>query len=130
MPRRRMGSESKRATTCGGCERASIVLPTRSTHDHAQDSESATAVETAGVADLAGEEVGPGELCEEGGGDVGECDDPLGRVGRDEVEGGGEDDHVEHVVDQPEEEEGHVLSEQQLTLYRGVLPCSSLFFFV
>lgn len=40
------------------------------------------------------------ELCEEGWQDIGEEDDGFGREGADEIEGCGEDDHVEDVVDE------------------------------
>ena len=40
------------------------------------------------------------KLHQERGNDIGEKDEPLGDVGPDEIEGGGEDDHVEDVVDE------------------------------
>ena len=45
-------------------------------------------------------EVRRAELCQEGGDHVTEEDDAFGDVGTDEVEGGGEDDNVEDIVDE------------------------------
>lgn len=46
------------------------------------------------------DEVGGGQLGQEGGEDVGEQDETLGDVGTDEVLGGGEDDDVQDIIDE------------------------------
>lgn len=46
------------------------------------------------------DEIRGDELGEEGGDHVGKKDDAFGDCGADEVKGGGEDDHVEDVVDE------------------------------
>lgn len=56
------------------------------------------------------DEVGCYELGEEGGNDVGEEDDAFGDCGTDEVEGGGEDDYVEDVVDEACAGDGFLVS--------------------
>jgi hypothetical protein len=46
------------------------------------------------------DEIGCTQLCEEGGNHVTEEDDAFGYAWSDKVEGGGEDDYVEDVVDE------------------------------
>ena len=51
------------------------------------------------------DEVGGDELGEEGGDDVGQEDDAFGDGRTNKIEGGGEDDHVEDIVDEAWKEE-------------------------
>ncbi len=46
------------------------------------------------------DEVGRDQFHEEGGYDIGEKDNGFGHGGANEIEGGGEDDYVEDVVDE------------------------------
>lgn len=46
------------------------------------------------------DEVWRTQLHKEGGQDIGEQNDCLGDIRTDEIEGGGQDDHIEDIVDQ------------------------------
>jgi hypothetical protein len=76
-----------------------LQLGRESDYDHATCGESDEDGDSEVVGYLV-DEIRGAQLCNERGYDIGEEDDAFGDVGPDEIEGGGEDDHVEDVVDE------------------------------
>lgn len=76
------------------------------THEHTDEADDGAAPYPLRVTDSSLENIGPECFGNQGGEDVGKCDDAGWYAFRQKLECGGQDDDVERVVQQAKEEEG------------------------